>query len=76
MEVKFWKQIKKLFERKSNLENEIFKCHKNILEYMESQSRCSQNDTYFEKNRNYIEQAGDVNNELIDLASKMLNLTN
>ena len=57
MEVKFQKKIKKLFEKRSNLENELYKCHEIILEYIESQSRCSKIDTYIEKCRNYIEQA-------------------
>ena len=43
MEVKFQKKIKKLFEKRSNLENELYKCHEIILEYIEGQSRCSKN---------------------------------
>ena len=38
MEVKFQKKIEKLFEKRSNLENEPYKCHEIILEYIESQS--------------------------------------
>ena len=49
MEVEFQKKIKKLFEKRSNLENELYKCHEIILEYIESQTRCSKNDTYIEK---------------------------
>ena len=70
MEVKFQKKIKKLFEKRSNLENELYKCHEIILE---SQSRCSKIDTYIEKCRNYIEQAVEINTELIDMAAKSAN---
>ena len=73
MEVKFQKKIKKLFEKRSNLENELYKCHEIILEYIESQSRCSKIDTYIEKCRNYIEQAVEINTELIDMAAKSAN---
>ena len=73
MEIKFQKKVKKLFEKRSNLENELYKCHEIILEYIESQSRCSKSDTYFEKCKNYIEQAVEVNNELIDMAAKSAN---
>ena len=73
MEVKFQKKIKKLFEKRSNLENELYKCHEIILEYIESQSRCSKTDTYIEKCRNYIEQAVEINTELIDMAAKSAN---
>ena len=76
MEVKFQKKIKKLFEKRSNLENELYKCHKIILEYIESQSRCSKLETYIEKCRNYLEQAVEVNNELIDMAAKSANPDN
>ena len=31
MEVKFQKKIRKLFEKRSNLENELYKCHEIIL---------------------------------------------
>ena len=73
MEVKFQKKIKKLFEKRSNLKNELYKCHEIILEYIESQSRCSKIDTYIEKCRNYIEQAVEINSELIDMATKSAN---
>ena len=73
MEVKFQKKIKKLFEKRSNLENELNKCHEIILEYIENQSPCSKIDTYFEKCRNYIEQAVEINSELIDMAAKSAN---
>ena len=52
MEVRFQKKIKKLFEKRSNLENELYKCHENILKYKESQCRCSKIDTYIEQSRN------------------------
>ena len=73
MEVKFQKKIKKLFEKRSNLENDFYKCHEIIFENIESQSRCSKIDTYIEKCRNYIEQAVEVNNELIEMAAKSSN---
>ena len=73
MEVKFQKKIKKLFEKRSNLENELYKCHEKILEYIESQNRCSKIDTYIEKCRNYIEKAVEINNALIDMAAKSAN---
>ena len=73
MEVKFQKKIKKLFEKRSNLKNELYKCHEIILEYIESQCRCSKIDTYIEKCRNYIEQAVEINTELIDMAAKSAN---
>ena len=76
MEVRFQKKTRKLFEKRSNLENELCKCHEIILEYIESQSRCSKIDTYNEKCRNYIEQAVEVNNELIDMAAKSSNPDN
>ena len=69
-EVKFQKKIKKLFEKRSNLENEFYICHEKNLEYIESQSRCSKIDSYIEKCRNYIKQVVEVNNELIDMAAK------
>ena len=70
LEVKFQKKIKKLFEKRSNLENELYKRHEIILEYIENQSRCLEIDTYIEKSRNYIEQAVEINNELIDMAAR------
>ena len=73
MDVKFQKKIKKLFEKRSNLENELYKCHEIILEYIESQSHCSKIDTCIEKCRSYIEQAVEVNNELIDMPAKSAN---
>ena len=73
MEVKFQKKIRKLFEKRSNLKNELHKCHEIILEYIESQSRCSKIDTYIEKCGNYMEQAVEMNNELIDIAAKSAN---
>ena len=62
-----------MFEKRSNLENEFYKCHEIILEYIESQSRCSKIDTYIEKCRNYMEQAVEINTELIDMAAKSAN---
>ena len=73
MEVKFQKKIKKLFEKCSNLKNELYKCHEIILECIESQSRCSKIDTYIEKCRNHIEQVVEINTELIDMAAKSAN---
>ena len=73
MKVRFQKKIKNLFEKRSNLENELYKCHEIILEYIESQIRCSKIDTYIEKCRNYIEQAVEINNELIEMAAKNSN---
>ena len=43
------------------------------MEYIESQSRCSKIVTFIEKCRNYIEQAVEVKNELIDMAKKSAN---
>ena len=62
-----------MFDKRSNLENELYKCHEIILEYIESQSRCSKIDTYIENCRNYIEQAVEINSELIDMAAKSAN---
>ena len=62
-----------MFEKLSNLENDFCKCHEIILEYIESQSRCSKIHAYFEKCRNYIEQAVALNNELIDMTVKSVN---
>ena len=62
-----------MFEKRSYLENELYICHEIILEYIESQSRCPKNDIYIEKCRNYVEQAVEVNNELIDMAAKSAN---
>ena len=73
MEVKYQKKIKKLFEKRINLENDFYECHEIILEYIESQCRCSKIDTYIENCRNYIEQAVEVNNELIEMAAKSSN---
>ena len=73
MVVKFRKKIWKLFEKRSNLENEFHKCHEIILEYIESQSRCSKIDTYYGKCRNYMEQAVEINTELIDMSAKIAN---
>ena len=73
MENKFQKKIKKFFEKSSNLENGLYKCHEIILEYIENQSRCSKIDTCIEKCRNYVEQAVETNNELTDMAAKSAN---
>ena len=73
MEVKFREKIKKLFHKRSNLENELYKRHEKFFEYIESQSRCSKIDPYIEKCRNYIEQAVEINTELIDMAAKSAN---
>ena len=73
MEVKFQKKTKKLFEKRSNLKNELNKCHEIFLEYIGSRSRCSKIDTYIKKCRNYIKQVVEVNNELIDMAAKNAN---
>ena len=62
-----------MFEKRSTLENELYKCHEIILEYIESQSRCSKIDTHNEKCRNYIEQAVEINTELIEMAAKSAN---
>ena len=70
IEVKFQKKIKKLFEKRSNLQNELYICHEIILENIESPSCCSKCGTYIEKCRNFIEQAVEINNELIDIAAK------
>ena len=43
------------------------------MDHIESQIPCSKIDTYIEKCRNYIEQAVEVNNDLIDMAAKSAN---
>ena len=73
MEVKFQKKIKNVFEKRSNLKNELYKCHEITLEYIESQSCCSKTDTYIENCRNNVEQAVEIYNELIDMAAKSAN---
>ena len=69
---KFHKRIMNLFEKRRNLVNELHKRHETILEYKESQSRCSKNYAYLDKGRNYAEQAVDVIIELIYLAAKKI----
>ena len=73
MEVKLQKKIRTLFEKCSNLENELSKCHKLLLECIESQSRCSKIDTYIEKCENYLELAVEVSDELIYLTANSAN---
>ena len=62
-----------LFEKCSNLKNELSKCHELLLECIESQSRCSKIDTYIEKCDNYLELAVEVSDELIYLTANSAN---
>ena len=73
MEEKFQSKIRKLFETRLNLENELLKGHSILLEYIENNSRATKIDNAVYKCKNALEKAVDVNEQLIRLAGKTEN---
>ena len=73
MDEKFQSKIRKLFETRLNLENELLKGHSLLLEYIENNSRTTKIDNAVYKCKVALEKAVDVNEQLIRLAGKMEN---
>ena len=63
-------KIRKLFETRLNLENELLKGHSLILEYIEKNSRTTKIDNAVYKCKIALEKAVDVNEQFIRLAGK------
>ena len=70
MDEKFQSKIRKLFETRLNLENELLKGHSLLLEYIENNSRSTKIDNAVYKCKIALEKAVDVNEQLIRLAGK------
>ena len=70
MDEKFQNKIRKLFETRINLENELLKGHSLLLEYIENNSRTTKIDNAVYKCKIALEKAVDVNEQLIRLAGK------
>ena len=70
---KFQKKIRKLFETRLNLENELFKGQSFLLEYIENNSRSTKIDNAVYKCKVALETAVDVNEQVIRLAGKTEN---
>ena len=73
MDEKFQSKIRKLFETRLNLENELLKGHSLLLEYIENNSRTTKIDNAVYKCKIALEKAVDVNEQLIRLAGKTEN---
>ena len=73
MDKKFQNKIRKLFETRINLENELLKGHSLLLEYIENNSRTTKIDNAVYKSKIALEKAVDVNEQLIRLAGKTEN---
>ena len=73
MDEKFQSNIRKLFETRLNLENELLKGHSLLLEYIENNSRTTKIDNAVYKCKIALEKAVDVNEQLIRLAGKTEN---
>ena len=73
MDKKFQSKIRKLFETRLNLENELLKGHSLLLEYIENNSRTTKIDNAVYKCKIALEKAVDVNEQLIRLAGKTEN---
>ena len=70
---KFQSKIRKLFEIRLNLENELLKGHSLLLEYIENNSRTTKIDIAVYKCKIALEKAFDVIEQLIRLAGKTEN---
>ena len=73
MDEKIRSKIRKLFETRLNLENELLKGHSLLLEYIENNSRTTKIDNAVYKCKIALEKAVDVNEQLIRLAGKTEN---
>ena len=73
MDKKFQSKIRKLFETRLNLENELRKGHSFLLEYIENNSRTAKIDNAVHKCKNALEKYVDVNEHLNKLAGKTEN---
>ena len=73
MDEKFQSKIRKLFETRLNLENELLKGHSLLLEYIENNIRTTKIDNAVYKCKIALEKAVDVNEQLIRLAGKTEN---
>ena len=73
MDEKLQSKIRKLFETRLNLENELLKGHSLLLEYIENNSRTTKIDNAVYKYKIALEKAVDVNEQLIRLAGKTEN---
>ena len=71
MDKKFQNKIRKLFETRLNLENELLKFHLLLLEYIENNNRTAKIDNAVHRCELAFEKAVDVNEQLIRLAGKM-----
>ena len=67
---KFQNYIRKLFQTRLNLENELLKCHSLLLEYIENNNRTAKLDYAIYKRKIASEKAVDVNEQSIMLAGK------
>ena len=70
MDKKFESKIRKLFQTRLNLENELLKGHSVLLDYIENNSRTTKIDNAVYKCKIALEKAIDVNEQLIKLAGK------
>ena len=73
LDEKFRSKIRKLFEARLSLENELLKGHSLVLEYIENNSRTAKVDTDVNNCKIALEKAVDVNEQLIRLAGKTEN---
>ena len=73
MDEKFQSEIRKLFETRLNLENELLKGRSLLLEYIEDNSRTEKIDNFVHKCKIALEKAVDVNEQLNKLAGKTEN---
>ena len=67
MDEKFQNKIRKLFETRLNLENELLKGHSLLLEYIENNSRTTKIDKTVYKCKTALKKAVDVNEQVIYL---------
>ena len=73
MDENFQSKIRKLFETRLNLENELLKGHSLLLEYIEINRRTTKTDNAVYKCKIALEKSVDVNEQLIRLAGKTEN---
>ena len=73
MDKKFQSKIRKLFETRLNLENELLRGHKFLLEYIENNSRTTKIGNAVYKCKIALEKSVDVNEQLITLTGKTEN---
>ena len=63
MDEKFQSKIRKLFETRLNLENELLKSHSLLLAYLENNSRTAKIDNAVHKCKIALQKAVDVNGQ-------------